>query len=511
MSRSLPRWAAALAAIPLLAAAAVASPFDDLLKRVPDTANAIMFANVHALQRSPLGQKSKWGEQSAQKFQAGISHLPPTAERLLVALHIDPHSLHYDWRIELVQMPGAVDCEGVCRREGGTREKIAGLNAVLSPRGSYFVQLQPSVFAEVHPADRQRVGRWVRFCQTNNAPVVSPYLRDAAEATGFSSSAVLAVDLRDLFNEEGLRARLKDSKLLSGARADLEQIVQTLASIQGLQIRIRVDSEIQGSIRLDFAQSADALSPFMKPLILNAMGAMGASVDEVESWKPRLENKAIVLEGTLSERAARLLLSPADSRSTRTAYAELQRDPKSPPDPKATASYQYFRSLNTLLDDLTDNKKDTKTVSKRAYWYQLYAQKLDGLPLLNVDPELLDFGAKVSQTLRLMANVGKLAQSQNALIKANQVDNLPIIVPTTYGWGGGGGYGYGNGGYYGGGWGWTNTVYQSADFSNYRQIGNLCAQNANTEKAFREQTWKNINDGLFTLRRKMVDKYQMEF
>jgi hypothetical protein len=201
-----------------------------------------------------------------------------------------------------------------------------------------------------------------------------------------------------------------------------------------------------------------------------------------------------------------LLLSPADSRTTRTAYAELVRDPSTPPDPKATASYTYYRSLSTLLDEL-GGSKDTKTVSKRAYWYQLYAQKIDGLPLLNVDPEVLDFGAKVGQTLRLMANVGKIAQSQNAVIQANQVDNLPIMVPTTYGYGGG----WAAGPWSGGGWGWSNTVMQSADFSNYRQIGNMCAQNANTEKAFREATWKNINDGMFELRRKMVDKYKMEF
>jgi hypothetical protein len=230
------------------------------------------------------------------------------------------------------------------------------------------------------------------------------------------------------------------------------------------------------------------------------MEGMGAGVEEVESWNPRVEDNTIMLQGKLTERAARLLLSPADNRSTSAAYAEIASSPSTGgADPKAVAAFRYFRSVNSLIDELGAEGK-TKTLSKRGYWYQQYAAKLDALPILNVDKELLDFGATLSQTLRMMANVASTTKAENSIIQSNTIDT-PVSVPSYYGYG----YGaYGNYGWYGG-------PSQLTNVDNYRQVGNMCYRNSATEKAFREQTWKNINDATFAMRRKMTEKYKMEF
>jgi hypothetical protein len=492
--------AAALAAVVLAAGAAPAGPFDELLKRVPEQTNAILFVNVESLKKSSFGKSHKWGELSQTNFQAGVSNIPPMAARVLAAEHLDPRSLHHDWRIELVQMPVNVKLEDLRRREGGTAELIDGAQAALCPRGSYFVQLEPSLLAEYHPADRQQVGRWIRFCRINSRPVVSQYLIDSAAMMGNRPMAMLAVDLRDVFDVEGVRQRVNDSKLFRGERIDLEQVAQTIASLRGLQIRVEVSDDITGEIRLDFADSIGPLRAFVKPLVLKAMEGMGAAIDEVESWKPRVEANTIMLQGKLTERAARMLLSPADNRSTPAAYAELSSSISGgAADPKAVASFRYFRSVNSLVDELGAEGK-TKTLAKRGYWYQQYAAKLDALPILNVDKELLDFGATLSQTLRLMANVASTTKTENSIIQSNTVD-APVYQPSYYGYG----YGaYGNYGWYGG-------PSQLTNVDNYRTVANLCARNQATEKAFREQTWKNMQDETFKMRRKMTEKYKMEF
>src|SRR4051812_11898820 len=107
------RFAAALAGILLTAGAGLASPFDDLLKRVPDSANAVLYANVRALYSSPYGVSHNWQQKLEGSFQGGLTGLPPVAERVVIAQHIDPSSMQPAWRIELVQVSQPIKPEDV--------------------------------------------------------------------------------------------------------------------------------------------------------------------------------------------------------------------------------------------------------------------------------------------------------------------------------------------------------------------------------------------------------------
>ena len=198
------RLAAALAAALLTAGAALASPFDDLLKRVPDSANAVLYANIRALYSSPFGVSRNWQQKLQGSFQGGLTGLPPVAERVVIAQHIDPSSMQPAWRIELVQVGQEIKPEDVVRREAGTRDLVSGLPVVFSPRGSVFVFFNPRTLAEAIPPDRQKLSRWIRFCDHSTGPSVSPYLRGAAEESAAGAQAVFAVDLKDMFDPAGI-------------------------------------------------------------------------------------------------------------------------------------------------------------------------------------------------------------------------------------------------------------------------------------------------------------------
>lgn len=51
----------------------------------------------------------------------------------------------------------------------------------------------------------------------------------------------------------------------------------------------------------------------------------------------------------------------------------------------------------------------------------------------------------------------------------------------------------------------------TAYVNNFGQIQNLLAVNAQNESSLRIETWKNINDAVGEMRRRMTLKYQVEF
>ena len=505
MSNSLVRWAAAVATGFVAVSTASSFPFEDLLKGASDRDNVVVLANVRGLQRSSMGVSRGWAEKRRRDYLGGLVDLPPTVSRVVVAAQLDTTSLHPTWRAVLIDLTEPITPAEILRRESGTEDRVGGFPVVIIPRGRSFVFLSDKLVAELETANRQEIARWVGSYSRSTRPALARYLQEAAEGVRPGAQITIAADVAEVFDLEGVRKRLKEAKALEGKRVDMEQLATTLIGIRGVKLTLEVDKVINGEIRLDFSGSAEALRGVGKDLVLHAMQSMGASLDDLDNWKGSVEDNAFLLRGQLTEQGARMLLSPVTGRTSRGPYADITTGAQPPPNPKAIPSQQYFRSVNSLLDELNKEKKP-KNISQRGYWYEQYASKIESLPILNVDQELLEFGAAVSSTLRGMANLGKAVKDQNAMIQANQINNLALTVPVTYG---GGGYGYTPWG--AGGYGWNYTVPQQVEVSNYRAVGNLCSRNANTEKAYREATWKNIAEYIQQTRRKMVAKYNVEF
>ena len=61
-------------------------------------------------------------------------------------------------------------------------------------------------------------------------------------------------------------------------------------------------------------------------------------------------------------------------------------------DDMAKNSLAYFQATQTLMKDL---RQKAGSASSDAYWIDRYASKIDRLPILHVDDELLDYGQKL--------------------------------------------------------------------------------------------------------------------
>jgi len=147
----------------------------------------------------------------------------------------------------------------------------------------------------------------------------------------------------------------------------------------------------------------------------------------------------------------------------------------------AQASKRYFTSVQRILSQCRDTKG--LSVAERGVFNDKLSRKIDDLPMLDVDKELLDYGATVAQLIR---GAGLAIRSANVAAGGQKA-----VAATSVAWGG----------YYGGFAFNDNVAYNDSltrqahaegmqnHIGNMQQVDNLTAE----------------------IRRKMVEKYSIEF
>jgi len=486
--------------------------FADLLKRVPSDANAILAIDVPALHNSQLGQRENWAKKHQQDYLDHVTRIPPTVTRVLIGAQLNPSTLETNWRVGLLDSKLSLNPDAMARSVGGVVDQIGGESVVVTPQNSFLTSLTPQLVGVRSPVNRQEMARWLRFAKQNSRPVVSPYLQEAASSTSNLAPAIMAVDLTDIFDLEGMQKCLKGSPALAGQPAAAESAARLLAGIKGATCTMRVGNALTGELRLDFSAPAQPMANVAKPLILQAIDSMGLHIEDLEKWQVQTKGNSTYISGPITMSGARQLFSPLLGLGHSMALEQHQESPGQPATAKleqspAVASQRYFRSVYTLMTELDSHK--AKTFNQLAGWYAQYAAKIDNLPMLHVDPDLLNYGAQVSATLRGLSNNSRAALSAQQYQKMNAVE---AVVPITYNYTGYAGGSYGNP-YYGGGagWGYNYSLPGVAQVNNYGTINNLMAQTSGAEGSIRQATMKNLADATSAIRRKMTEKYQVEF
>jgi hypothetical protein len=296
---------------------------------------------------------------------------------------------------------------------------------------------------------------------------------------------------------------------LKGRQVDLDELSKVLASARGMTLGITLAEKPFGKIKLDFGQDASLLKDFAKPLLLEALANHGAMIDEFQEWTVRVNGKQVTLEGNLYQsglqRLSSLLDAPPELQEQASAAAS-GGEGQTEEDLKRLASQQYFNSVTAVLEDLRRRPERSKisTWGQVGVWMDSYARKLDGLPILNVDPELLDYGAYVANSFRASADSLKGIGAKTRVREVNQ----PTQYNTAYRYGGTGGYGrYGGYGGYGGyAWAsWEDTKAEQRERTRIRTEERI----AGTASA--QEIMGEVAKATAEVRRKMTEKYQVEF
>jgi hypothetical protein len=218
-------------------------------------------------------------------------------------------------------------------------------------------------------------------------------------------SASIVFDLDDALAASHIERELADLKCLADRKQDLKAIARALEGVRGVKLGITVTDKASGRLVIEFNNPPSVLQSVAKPLVIEVMSALGYELDDVEGWSQTLSGTSITLEGDLSRSGLMRLSSLCEAPHLSLDESGRDADQSDAGDPKLYATQGHFKSVQSLLDDLFGKKKET--FGQAAKWAEQYAQRIDRLPILNVDEDMLAYSAKVSTLLRDQAMIGR--------------------------------------------------------------------------------------------------------
>jgi hypothetical protein len=375
--------------------------FEELAAKVPSTANAIVLLDAQKLMASKLAQTEGWKDKYEQAFAMGLVSISPHTERMILAAQIDVAHVTPLWELAVADFDLDRSVVDIAKATKGALDNVNGLPAVVLSDNSYCVHLKEKQLGVYAPANRQSVSRWLRETSSRSEPGLSPYLRGTFTAVK-TSQIVIAFDLEDSIPVEIVRERLGSSEVLAGKSVDLEAAAKALAGIRGVVLEVAVTDGAFGRAMVHFSQDASVLAPFAKPLLLEVLGNQGAMIDDIADWKVTTEPERFTFTGPLSLSGRKRVLSLIDHPTAALIASDSSRVPagQSESSKAAYATAQYFKSIQTIRDDVREQAKDAKTFGQNAMWLDNWARRIDRLPILDVDPEMLAYGRYVTTRMR---------------------------------------------------------------------------------------------------------------
>ena len=160
------RWLPS-AVIVLMATGSATANYYELLRRVPDSANAIILIDVERMLMSPIAMKEKWRDK-ANTSERETLHFPINSVRYMLASKLNAVANFEDlWDVALIESIDPVSLPYLSKMEGGYLESLEGQQVAYSPRNAFFVSLTPKIVGVSFPANRQDLGRWSAVAQTS--------------------------------------------------------------------------------------------------------------------------------------------------------------------------------------------------------------------------------------------------------------------------------------------------------------------------------------------------------
>ncbi len=473
--------------------------FQDLLSRVPRSANAVTILNVEKAKQSATGQKEGLTEKIEQAFRDGVIRVPPSASRFVLAAEVDLEFMSPIWEAAVMELAEAPSINLIAKAYRGELDTVDGLSAVVLPQDAYVLQLGKNTLGAMSPANRQAVVRWVKETKSS-ASGLSPYLQKAA---GYSDRAgteiIMAIDLEGAIAPQRVDAYLQSVDWLSKEKVDVPKLKQLLASVEGARIGVRLGSPPNGRVTIDFKQAPALSAPLAKRLFLELLSAKGMLIDDLDKWQPEVQGTTVSLSGNMSTAGIRKLLSviespaPSSGGEATTASVEGVASPA-----QAAKTKAYFQSVTGMFDDLKDDMKDAKNLASTSLYFDKYARRIEKMPMLDVDPEMLDYGAYVAAQLRQSSGSVRTMGIRTG-VRSSEINSSNTGNDYYYG-----GYGYGR---YGGGVAAGVNDIKAVE----QQRGVVRAQEKGSMASSVHEIRANVIATTTDLRRKMTEKYRIQF
>lgn len=472
----------------IAAATADASDFPALVAKVPRGSNSLVLIDVDAVLASPIAQSNGW----ARRFNDGNSdrplYLPPEADKVAIAVQLDlVRGCAKNWEVAVMGMKEPFSMSLIARAEGGYVDEIEGVKAAWVPSDAYFIELDPQTLGLMAPADRQSIARWAEKGKTAQPEMLSDYLGALTTSAGHGAQVVMAIDAADAIQPHRVRDRLEGSKIVSSQ--NLDSTIELISGLRGLVFQLTFNTKVQAVARIDFAVPVLLKEDVAKGLVLGAMENLQFSLPGTENWSCSVKENSIIMSGELDNDALRRVFTLMELPTTKFSSLKDQSIEDNSQATVVKCSQAYFHAVDAMLIDL---KKRTKVNSAGdAGWIDRYAAKIDRLPVLHVDEELLTYGEKLTETLRIISGSRKMSNMQGASAERVAIGDAGVSSSND-------GYGYRA---------YSYTSPRVAETN----AGNIRADATATGTSVKLQGWTLIDNATLAIRKVMTQKYNMEF
>lgn len=438
-----------------------------LLDRSPSPANAIGYINVPALNK--LMKDAGFTQQGSTSI-----------EDVWLIADLDLAKFRPKWEAGYATLKRPVTATQLADLLGGYVDTVEDREVVFSPKQAYFIPGtdHPERLGILRPADRSLLADWL---SPNINVQYTPFLNAQADQPESYLSFMFAAELENVLSPVPLATRLATVEALKSNPP--ESVAEILASIQGFTVIVGRQSLQQCIVKFQFTKSPSSLKLIAPELLAEIMERNGSAAPEVKTWKATVEGNALALQGPLTQATLSGLLGifSVQSQAERAARQSTLQDN----DKEKQMAYQskyYFDEVNSIIEGTRGHK--AQTTGAMASWNDKRARKIDEMGTLNVDPEMVQYGVNVAELLRGNALSVRQTNIDAGKVKASQtLDN----------------------GYYNDGYGYYN--YNNT--TDYQRVTDAMARGnayGNYHAALNQ-----IDQLTAEVRRKMTDKYQIQF
>ncbi len=405
--------------------------FQTLAQRLPASTNAVVAINVRKAVASPYGKREHWGSNAPDAWAKQPVMIPPGASRLIMAADVKTSTMDANWEMSLIEMAKMPTVQELANAEGGHIDRIWDKDGAYSPINAYFMPIEPTILASITPAERSVIARWVRTPVKPEGNVTSEYIRSVVAGLGETTDMVMALDLEGAFGLPNIRKFLVDQEIKEIPDQRLDATTEVLGSMKGIKLEVTVGETINGRATVLFDREAGLLRPCAKPVMLAVLKRVGMRTDDVQEWKFAVEGKQLSMQGNLSSGGLRELLSmvqsPIPAATVATPTVSAANKPAADP---AQASQRYYKTVDACLK----NFREANSVAATAQSLRNTAKRIDQLPILQVDPALVEWGGMVSTHIKQAAAVVGVGQVQiNARVAGVKDPEYVIYTYDSYG------------------------------------------------------------------------------
>jgi len=479
--------------------------FESMMRYVPSNANAIIAIDIDLLEKTEMAIEEKWREQR-QRVRQDMGQESPPPQRILLAAEVHPMRLDSEWELTLIDTEHTLNAEELADKLNSNVDNIGGFAAVETRGEAYVVRLEEKLAGLLHPADRQKVARWLRTGKTADQ---STYLKDALKRITDRTPIVFAIELRDVATPSQVKVQIADHETFEKRQKDVDGVAELFSGIQGMSMDVQIAQNAAATLRMDFDQPAGILKEHQQ-LVIDLLADMGISVPEFDDWNASISGNSWLLQGKLSRQTIDRLFAMADARfeakieGDPSTYAGGGQPQESEGDKAAKLALNYYRDIEDIVARVGDYKGANANMYAR--WFRERAEELENMPTLGVDRELVDFALMVANGLRETAATLRGTSSRKVLRQTSVNLSRGGSYGEFYGTTRWGGYGYYRGG------GLYNPNAEAAGRATRgtqkRMIG---IQERSKAASATFQTLDDIAEEMAKLRIKMTEKYEMQF